>query len=259
MKTQLTSSCAAALVCAALTVTVTVSLTNAQAAEWGNLKGKFVFDGKAPEAASLKIDKDVIPGCCNVKHKDESLIVGADGGIANVIIYVRTAKVPVNPEYDASAKAELKFDNKTCRFEPHILPIRLSQTLLVANSDKCSHNTNVTPPADQAFNQLLAPAGDLKHQFKRQQTIPIKVVCNIHPWMVGYILPRENPYTALSAADGSFELKNLPAQDLDFQVWQEKAGYVDTPKWPKGKFKMTIKAGDNDLGTIKLPAALFAK
>ncbi len=251
MKTQLISSCAVALVCAVLTV------TSAQAAEWGNLKGKFVFDGKAPAPVKLKIDKD--PACCNVKHDDESLVVGADGGIANILIYVRTAKVPVAPEYAADEKAVVKFDNKTCRFEPHILPIRLTQSLEVTNSDMCGHNTNVTPLGDSAFNQLLAPASNLKHQFKRQQNIPIKVVCNIHPWMVGYILPRDNPYTAVSTADGSFELKNLPAQELEFQVWQEKAGFVDTPKWPKGKFKMKIAAGDNDLGTVKLPAALFAK
>ncbi|MBL9123067.1 MAG: hypothetical protein JNG90_05505 [Planctomycetaceae bacterium] len=243
-----------ASVAGALAVCATAGL---EAAEWGNLTGKFVFDGTAPAPVKLKIDKD--PACCTVKHDDESLVVGPDGGIANVVIYVRTAKVPVAPEYEADAKAELKFDNKTCRFEPHILPIRLSQTLDVANSDNCGHNTNVTPLGDQAFNQLLAPNSNLKHQFKRQQNIPIKVVCNIHPWMVGYILPRENPYTAVSGADGSFTLKNLPAQELEFQVWQEKAGFVDTPKWPKGKFKLKIKAGENDLGTVKIPAALFKK
>lgn len=229
----------------------------ATAAEWGNLTGKFVYDGTPPVPAKLQINKD--PACCKVMHNDESLLVGPGGGIANVIIYVRTPKVPVNPDYNADANAQVKFDNKTCRFEPHVLPIRLSQTLLVGNSDDCGHNTNVTPLGDQAFNQLLAPKGDLKHQFKRQQNIPIKVVCNIHPWMVGYILPRDNPYTAISAADGTFTLKNLPAQELEFQVWQEKAGFVDTPKWPKGKFKMKIKAGENDLGTIKLPAKLFNK
>ena len=244
MKTRLVSCIAAAVVCAALTVTST------QGAEWGKLKGKFVYDGTAPAPVALKIDKD--PACCVVKHNDESLVVGPDGGIANVVVYVRTAKVPVSPEYAADEKATVKFDNKTCRFEPHVLPIRLTQSLEVSNSDDCGHNTNVTPLGDQAFNQLLAPKGNLKHQFKRQQNIPIKVVCNIHPWMVGYILPRDNPYTAVSAADGSFELKNLPAQELEFQVWQEKKGFVDTPKWPKGKFKMKIKPGENDLGTVKL-------
>ncbi len=235
----------------------------AQAAEWGNLTGKFVYDGTAPTPAKVVISKDA--ACCKIQHDDESLIVGADGGIANVIVYCRTKLTPaqINPEYDADAKAEVKFDNNTCRFEPHMLPVRLSQTLVVHNSDACGHNTNVAPLGDQAFNQLLwqepNPAATLKHQFKRQQNIPIRVTCNIHPWMFGYIIPRENPYTAVSAADGSFTLKNLPAMEIEFQVWQEKAGFVDTPAWPKGKFKMKIKAGDNDLGTVKLPAKLFNK
>lgn len=227
------------------------------AAEWGNLTGKFVFDGTPPTPKKLQISKD--KECCKIEHNEEDLVVGADGGIANVIVYVRTAKAPVHPDYEADAAAEVEFDNKSCRFEPHVLPIRLSQTLKVLNSDTCGHNTNVTPLGDQAFNQLMAPGGSLTHKFKRQQNIPIKVACNIHPWMTGYILPRDNPYTAVSAEDGTFTLKNLPAQDLEFQVWQEKSGFVDTPKWPKGKFTMKIKPGDNNLGTIKLPAALFKK
>lgn len=244
-------------------VFATLLACGTQAAEWGNLTGKFVYDGTPPTPAKIVVTKDA--QCCKIQHDDESLIVGADGGIANVVVYCRTKLKPaqINPEYEADATAEVKFDNMTCRFEPHVLPIRLSQTLLVHNSDICGHNTNVTPLGDQAFNQLLgqepSPNASLKHQFKRQQSIPIKVTCNIHPWMFGYIIPRESPYTALSEGDGSFTLKNLPAMELEFQVWQEKAGYVDTPKWPKGKFKMKIKAGENDLGTIKLPAKLFSK
>lgn len=242
---------------AAAVVAMAMSAAAANAAEWGDLTGKFVFDGTPPAATKVQINKDM--QCCNVPHENESLVVGADGGIANVIIYVRTPKAPVAPSYEASAKDKVVFDNKTCRFDPHVLPIRLTQTLEVKNSDNCGHNTNVTPLGDKAFNQLLSPQGNLTHLFGRQQNIPIKVVCNIHPWMEGYILPRDNPYTAVSAADGTFSLKELPAQELEFQVWQEKAGFVDTPKWPKGKFKLKIKAGENDLGVIKLPAALFAK
>lgn len=248
-----------------LTLAAVVQLAHgAFAAEWGNLTGKFVFDGTAPTPAKIVVSKD--QQCCKVQHDDESLIVGGDGGIANVVVYCRTKLTPaqVNPEYESDAKAEVTFDNLTCRFEPHVLPVRLSQTLVVKNSDGCGHNTNVTPLGDAAFNQLLAPTGgansELKHHFKRQQTIPIPVVCNIHPWMKGYILPRDNPYTAVSQGDGSFTLKNLPAMELEFQVWQEKSGFVDlAPKMPKGKFKMKIKAGENDLGTVKLPAKLFSK
>ena len=66
-----------------------------------------------------------------------------DGGIKDVVIYCRSKNVKVNPSL-ASPPAQVEMDNKNCRFEPHILPILVTQTLLVKNSDAFSHNSNVT-------------------------------------------------------------------------------------------------------------------
>ena len=54
-------------------------------------------------------------------------------------------------------------------------------------------------------------------------------------------------------------IKNLPADtELEFQVWQEKIGFVKNVSFKggktdaKGRFKMKLKSGANDLGTIKV-------
>ena len=85
--------------------------------------------------------------------------------------------------------------------------------------------------------------------------------------MIGTLLVRPNPYFAVSNKDGAFEIKNLPAGEIEFQVYQEKCGYVEDAElegkkvnWPKGVFKVMIQAGkDTDLGDIKLGAKQFAK
>ena len=65
-----------------------------EAALWGDLKGRFVYDGKPPERKRLKVDKDVT--CCGkFDIRDESLMVGRDGGLANVFVYLRTRRVAV--------------------------------------------------------------------------------------------------------------------------------------------------------------------
>ena len=158
------------------------------------------------------------------------------------------------------ADAKVVYDNKGCRFEPHILPMLLSQTLVIKNSDPFSHNSNVTEVGGQGANPLIASGKEATYKYARAQVIPQPVACNIHPWMKGFVLPRDNPYSAVSKGDGTFEIKDLPVGKLEFQVWQEKAGNVDTKAWPKGrKFEYTIKAGDNDLGVIKLDPKLFNK
>ena len=74
---------------------------------------------------------------------------------------------------------------------------------------------------------------------------------------------RPNSFFAVSDAKGNFEIKNLPAGEFEFQVWQERAGYITKAEvggqnviWPKGHVKWTAPG---DLGAIKLSADQFNK
>ena len=239
---------------AAETETATAATTT-----WGNLTGRFVYDGPDPMPARLAITKD--EQVCG-KHNlvDESLLVGADKGLKNVVIFLADKKAVVHPDYEATANDMVKFDNEHCRFEPHILPLRTSQTLEIHNSDPLSHNSNLTPLGDSPFNPLISEKNAVNYHFKKQQNEPVSVTCSIHPWMKGYVFPRDNPYVAVTGEDGSFEIKDLPAGKHEFLVWQESVKWLAAkPDWKKGKFKFEIKEGDNDLGTIQVSSALFGK
>ncbi len=230
----------------------------ASAADWANLKATFVYDGKPPVAKPIQINKDQ-EAFGNLGLVDESLLVSKDGGIANIVVYVRTPDVAVSPEIEKNIKPQVKFDNNGGRFEPHILPVWIEkQQVVLHNSDPVPHNANLQPLGDEGKNPLLPPNTEVDHRFNRQQIIPVPVTCNIHPWMKGYILPRSNPYVAISDKDGNLVLENLPAgTELEFQVWHERAGYLDFGAWARGRVTMKLKAGDNDLGKIKVPPAVF--
>ncbi len=233
----------------------------AVAAEWADLTGKFVYDGKPPVPKPVEITKDQ-EAFGNLGLVDESLLVSKDGGIANVVIYVRTRDVDIHPDIEKNIPKEVKFDNVGGRFVPHILPVWLDkQKVILHNSDPVPHNANVQPLGDEGKNPLLPPNTGVDHKFNRQQLIPVPVACNIHPWMRGFILPRNNPYTAVTAEDGTFTLEKLPAgTELEFQVWHEKAGYLDpNGEWARGRFTMTLKPGKNDLGTIRVDPSVFEK
>ena len=235
-----------------------LALSSAQA-QWGTLKVKFVYDGAPPAAQNLKPDKDV-EVCGKVQLVDESLLVGSDGGIANVVLYVTTKGVKVHPDYDKTANDKVESDNSGCRFVPHIMTLRLSQPLVLKNTDPVAHNTNLQPPGDTAINPLIPGGGAADYKFNRAANVPVPVSCNIHPWMKGYFLPRDNPYAAVSKADGTVELKNLPVGEIELRCWHENQGYLAAKSdWVKGKFTLTIKEGDNDLGAIKVSPDLLKK
>jgi len=251
------------------TLAVCLVRTSVQAAEWGDLKATFVFDGDAPEAAPLKVTSDV-EFCSKHKPVDESLVINAENkGIANVITYMylsrSSAKPPIHSSYEETANAKVKLDNNKCRFDPHVAVLRTTQTLVIGNSDEVGHNCKVDAITNGAINYTIPAGGSMDYEFKLAERLPSKVSCSIHPWMSGWLLIKDNPYMGVSDKDGKLVIKNIPVGTWTFQFWQEKSGYVselkqngESKEWRRGRVDITIKPGENDLGEIKLAPPLFA-
>jgi hypothetical protein len=238
------------------------------AADLATLSGRFVYDGTPPKVVTIEPTKD--QEVCG-KHKlvDESLVVDDKGGIANAVIMLKTKDVPVGPDYAKTASDKVELDNKNCRFEPHVALMRTTQTLVLKNSDPApvSHNTNIAPLINAGINPVLAAGGDpIEHKFDSEEGLPIKIGCNIHPWMGAWLIVRKDPYAAVSEKTGAFTIKDLPVgKELEFVLWQEKSGYLKNATFKggkadtKGRFKLKLKPGDNNLGDIKISGSVFKK
>lgn len=238
------------------------------AADWGDLTAKFILDGPAPAPKPLTITKE--PEICGkFGLTSEKLIVNsANNGIANVIVFPyvpRGAKPPaIHDSYKETEKEAIRLDNEKCRFAPHVVALRTTQTLIVGNKDPTGHNTNIATLTNPGQNILIPANGNLKLSFPAAESLPSTVSCNIHPWMQGFVVVKDHPYIGISDADGKMTIKNLPVGKMTLQVWQEAAGYVARGKqngkpftWMRGRVEVTIKAGPNDLGEIKLDPAIF--
>lgn len=228
---------------------------------FGHLKGKFIFDGDAPQLAPISVTKET--DICGGNVPDESLVVDpASKGLANVVIYA--TKVPAVYAGPDAQVSTFDFDQDKCIFLSHVLIGKVGEKINLKNSDRTAHNINTSPPGNPSLNVLIPPKGGATYSFVRPMNEPTAVVCNVHPHMKAYLMARKDPYFAVTAKDGSFEIRNLPAGvPLEFQVWHEKSKGKGGPleassQWKRGRFKVTIPADDTlELETVTVNAGNF--
>jgi hypothetical protein len=54
---------------------------------------------------------------------------------------------------------------------------------------------------------------------------PVKLTCEIHPWMLAYVFLTDNPYFAVTDVHGEYEIDNVPAGKYRVRIWHELLGY----------------------------------
>ncbi len=197
----------------------------------GTVTGKISFTGRKP--AKKKIDVSEDPQCAKMHAGglyDEAVVVNPNGTLSNVFVYIKqglegkTFEPPTEP---------VTIDQSGCWFRPRVIGIQTGQPLNVTNSDPVTHNIHPLAEINRAWNQSQEPGSEpLKRRFKEREVM-IRVKCNIHSWMRAWIGAVEHPYFAVTGADGTFELKNVPPGDYMIEVWHEQYG--------KQEQKVTVK------------------
>jgi len=247
---------------------------------FATLRGRFVINGSlAGTLAALSPDKDLQVCGANV-IPDEALVIGSDRGIQNVMIYVETRKfkIPVgDPRWEhqdyldrmnAVLDGSSAFDQKNCRFVSHVFAMRASQTLTILNSDSVGHNTDLQSASGLAArsNYQVPGNGSVVYTPRYKSKAPFKVSCGAHSWMNAYLHVSDHPFFAVSAADGSFQIKHVPSGvELEFRVWHESANKpgsvtVNDPEaqFSKGKLTRTFSAGEEVDWTIEIDSSNFS-
>jgi plastocyanin len=232
---------------------------------WGHLTGRILVDGDVPEQAKLNVDKDR-EFCLAQGHEifDETVVIGPEKGLrdAFVMLYLARGDAPpaVHASYDELKKSPVLLDNKQCRFEPHAAFVRTGQVLKMTNSDSIGHNIHTLTNDEK--NKTVPTGGAVEVKYELADRIPADVECNIHPFMKGLLLVRDDPYAAITDERGEFSIQNIPAGTHKFQFWHKQTGYLSqltrdgkTFLDRRGEFSLEIKDGETtDLGDLILAA-----
>jgi hypothetical protein len=187
----------------------------------GTITGVIKFDGTPPPAQKIAMGGD--PNCASAAgNKMTETFVVADGKLANVFVYVTGG--PVNNFSFEVPSSFVELDQIGCTYHPHVLGLQTNQTLKIVNSDQATHNIHPYPKANKEWNESQ-PAGSApkEKKFPRPETL-IPVKCNQHPWMQAYIGVLAHPFFAVSAADGTYTIKDLPPGKYTLIAWHEQAG-----------------------------------
>lgn len=218
---------------------------------WGTIKGRFVFAGATiPDAVPVTLNKDQEFCGKNPILSEEWVINKENKGVQWAAIWVRR---PSRVHADCKPAETVDFSNENCVFKPHVLAFQDKTKVRVLSLDNIQHNTNIAGQKTSANPMIPARSKEKPTEASGipeflQEAKPFPVSCNIHGWMKAWFLCVDNPYFAVSNANGEFEIKNVPAGKLTLAYWHEK---VDEGK-PATK-EIELKADETlDLGDWKI-------
>jgi plastocyanin len=187
----------------------------------GSVKGVISYADGDPDTA-IKMDADpVCAGLHTEPAMTEKIVGDGQGHLANVFIYVKSG-LSGGP-WPAPATAAT-IDQHGCQYHPHVQGVMVGQKIEIVNSDSTLHNIHAHPTVNAEFNQGQPFQGmKMEHTFDKPEVmIPFR--CDVHPWMASYMAVLDNPFFAVSKADGSYEIPNLPAGTYTLEAWHEELG-----------------------------------
>ena len=193
----------------------------------GGVSGKLVYSGKVPATQKLKVTKN--HDVCGQSKDSQELIVGGGGALKNGVVYIRKIK-----SGKPAKKSKLILDQSSCVYKPHVQAALKGSKIELRNSDSILHNIHAEVKKATAFNIAMPIKGQKINQKLRRSGL-VKVKCDAgHTWMSSFIYVFSHPYYAVTGADGTFRIDDIPPGSYQLVAWHEKLG--------KQKADLTITA-----------------
>jgi plastocyanin len=137
---------------------------------------------------------------------------------ADAVVYL--AAIP-GKTFPAPA-AHAKIDQANLVFAPHVLAVLVGTTVDFLNSDAVLHNVFSPDACADKFNLGTWPKGQSK-SFTFKKECVATLLCKVHPEMEAFVLAVPTPYSAVTKADGTYHIADVPDGSYTVKVWHPKA------------------------------------
>jgi hypothetical protein len=180
----------------------------------GVLTGVVKFTGTPPRLEALAVNKN--RDVCGERKPSEALVLGANQTVSGSVILVEGVA------RGKKANGEVVIDNHRCLFVSHVTAAMLGERARVKNSDAILHNTHGFFGKPTVFN-LALPNKDQMIDITKRLTKPgvVRVLCDAHPHMFGWIVLHDSPYFAITDERGAFRIDGIPPGTYKVTMWHE--------------------------------------
>jgi hypothetical protein len=201
----------------------------------GTVTGKINFKGSKPNlpAIAMNADQKCLKMHSGKNVSSEQVVVNANNTLRWTLIYVKKG---LEGKKFQTPKEKITINQKGCMYDPHVFGIMTNQQLEIVNNDPVIHNIHALPKNSSQFNIGQPKQGQKNIKTFDKAEVPVKVKCDVHPWMGAWIGVFDHPYFAVSDDQGNFSIKGLPAGDYEIEAWHEKYG--------SQTMKVTVGASD---------------
>ncbi len=135
--------------------------------------------------------------------------------LAEAVVWVEGPKTRVRP-------SAVTVNMKSKAFVPRVTVVAVGGSVEFPNQDAIFHNV-FSVSGKNGFDLLLYKKPKSASKVFAQPGI-VRIYCNIHPQMSGFVLVRDNPFWARLDASGGFSIADVPAGSWVLKAWHERAG-----------------------------------
>lgn len=174
----------------------------------GSVTGTITTTAKGMAPVRVTIDQKI----CGNELPDEAIVVDAQGRLANAVVFLTGLKRAVTSEPVVM--------NEKCRFAPRVQLAKPLANIRTSSKDAVLHTTQAQQENGRTIFNVALPVPGLNISKPIGAAGTVRLNCNTHPWMRGWIVATDEA-AAISGADGRFTIDNLPPGSYELRVWHE--------------------------------------